>query len=385
MESYDRLAREYDLIVMEGAGSCCEMNLKENDLVNFSMAKAVDAPCILVADIDRGGVFAQIIGSYHLMTRKERELTVGFLINKFHGDPQLFSSGIEYIEQKTGKPVLGLVPFYKDIVIDSEDSVAVQEDKRKPRPVGPNTINIGVVRLPSISNFTDFEILDREPYVVVNYLFKSQEFSRQYDCLILPGAKNVMEDAAWLARTGWKRIISKFAKGGGRVFGICGGYQLLGKWIRDPAGVESHQKKVMGLNLLPVETTLEEQKIVRKVTGTCLISGKRIRGYEIHMGRTRPLRSSGEPFLKIHSPGDKTTWTDGCAVNLGQISGTYVHGILDSPGFRGKFINTLRRTKGLKERASSKGRLARFHQYDRLADHFVAHCDVEKILSYLGN
>lgn len=384
MESYDRLAREYDLIVLEGAGSCCEMNLKENDLVNFSMAKAVDAPCILVADIDRGGVFAQIIGSYHLMTRKERELTIGFLVNKFRGDPRLFSSGIEYIEQKTGKPVLGLVPFYKDIAIDSEDSVAVQEDKRKPRPVGPNTVNIGVVRLPSISNFTDFEILDREPYVVVNYLFKSQEFSRQYDCLILPGAKNVMEDAVWLARTGWKQVISRFAKGGGRVLGICGGYQLLGALISDPAGVESYQKEVKGLNLLPVKTTLEEQKIVRKVAGICLMSGKRIRGYEIHMGRTRPLRRSGEPFVKIHSPGDKTTWMDGWAVNSGQISGTYVHGILDSPGFRGDFINTLRRAKGLKERASSQGRFARFHQYDRLADHFETHCDVEKILTYLS-
>jgi adenosylcobyric acid synthase len=384
MESYNRLAKEYDLIVMEGAGSCCEMNLKENDLVNFSMAKAVGAPCILVADIDRGGVFAQIIGSYYLMTRKERELTIGFLINKFRGDSRLFSSGIEYIEQKTGKPVLGLVPFYKDIVIDSEDSVAVQEDKRKPRPVGPNTVNIGVVRLPSISNFTDFEILDRELYVVVNYLFKSQEFSRQYDCLILPGAKNVMEDAVWLARTGWKQVISRFAKGGGRVLGICGGYQLLGAWIRDPAGVESHRKETRGLNLLPVETTLELQKIVRKVLGTCLISGKRIRGYEIHMGRTRPLRPSGEPFLKIHCPGGKTTWMDGWAVNSGQISGTYVHGILDSPGFRGEFINTLRRVKGLKERVSSQGRLARFHQYDRLADHFEAHCDVEKILTNLS-
>jgi adenosylcobyric acid synthase len=383
MESYGRLAREYDLIVMEGAGSCCEMNLKENDLVNFSMAKKVGAPCILVADIDRGGVFAQIIGSYHLMTRKERDLTVGFLINKFRGDPRLFLSGIEYIEKKTGKPVLGLVPFYQDIHIDSEDSVAVQEDKRKRRPVGPNTVNISVVRLPSISNFTDLEILEREPDVVVNYLFRAQEFSNQYDCLILPGAKNVMEDAVWLARTGWKRVISRFAKGGGRVLGICGGYQLLGKLIKDPAGVESQRKVVRGLNLLPVDTTLEEQKIVRKVSGTCLINGKRIRGYEIHMGRSRPLNRSGEPFLMIHTPGGKRTWTDGWTVNSGQISGTYVHGILDSPGFRGELLNVLRRDKGLKERASRQGRLARFHQYDRLADHFEAHCDMKKILSYL--
>jgi adenosylcobyric acid synthase len=194
-----------------------------------------------------------------------------------------------------------------------------------------------------------------------------------------------MEDAAWLARTGWKRIISKFAKGGGRVFGICGGYQLLGERIKDPFGVESKQNQVKGMGLLPITTILEAQKVVHRVTGTCLLNQKRVNGYEIHMGRTRSLGREGAPFVKIHLPGDKTTWTDGWFVNGGQISGTYVHGILDSLGFRGEFINSLRRTKGLKERVSSKGRLARFHQYDRLADHFETHCDVEKILSYLGN
>ena len=381
MESYEELALEHDLIVMEGAGSCCEMNLKQNDLVNFSMAKSVNAPCILVADIDRGGVFAQIIGSFHLMTRKEKDLTIGFLINKFRGDPRLFSSGIEYIEKKTGKPVLGLVPFYKDILIDSEDSVAVQEDKRSLWPAKPDTINIGVVRLPSISNFTDLEILEREPDVVVNYLFQSKDFSRQYDCLILPGAKNVMEDAGWLARTGWKKVILSFAKSGGRVFGICGGYQLLGARIKDPLGVESKRKEVKGLNLLPTETILEDQKVVRRVTGVCLINNKRVKGYEIHMGKTFNLKGSGKPFLRIKQTGEKKAWDDGWSINNGQIAGTYVHGILDQAGFRGEFLNSLRKTKGLKERSPRQGRMSRFHQYERLADHFEKYCDVEKILS----
>ncbi|MBW1689377.1 MAG: cobyric acid synthase [Deltaproteobacteria bacterium] len=384
LESYERLAREYDLIVMEGAGSCCEMNLKENDLVNFSVAKAMNAPCILVADIDRGGVFAQIIGSLHLMTRKERELTVGFLINKFRGDPNLFSSGIEYIEKKTGRPVLGLIPFYRGILIDSEDSVAVQEDKRKPRPVGPASVNIAVVRFPSISNFTDLEILEREPDVVVNYLFRPKELSGDYDCLILPGAKNVMEDAAWLTRTGWKKVIGRFVKGGGRVLGICGGYQLLGERIKDPLGVESDRREVKGLNLLPIETLLEDQKVVRKVTGICLMNGKRVRGYEIHMGRSKALRRKGEIFLRIHQTGDKRSWDDGWRTAGGQIAGTYVHGILDHSGFRGEFLNSLRRSKGLEERAPRGGRLGRFHQYDLLADHFETHCDVEKTLSLMG-
>ncbi len=383
MESYRRLDREYEIIVMEGAGSCCEMNLKENDLVNFPMAKAVGAPCILVADIDRGGVFAQIIGSYNLMTRKQKGLITGFLINKFRGDPGLFSSGIEYIEKKTGKPVLGLVPFFQDIIIDSEDSVTVQEDKQVIKSVGPGTLNVAVVKLPSISNFTDIEILKREPDVLINYLFRPGELSEEYDCLILPGAKNVMEDAIWLSRTGWKKSIRAFAKTGKKVLGICGGYQLLGERIKDPSGVESNRGAVKGMGLLPVNTTLEGQKIVRRVTGTCLQNRKKISGYEIHMGLTSRAGRGGKPFLKIHLPGEKKAWTDGWILDNGRVTGTYVHGILDSPGFRGEFLNTMRRAKGLKYMAPKQGRLARFHQYDRLADHFEAHCDAEKIIKVL--
>jgi len=382
MESYDRLASAYDLIVMEGAGSCCEMNLKKNDLVNFTMAKAAKAPCILVSDIDRGGVFAQIIGSYNLMSRREKDLTIGFLINKFRGDPGLFSAGIEYIEKKTGKPVVGLVPFYQDILIDSEDSVAVQADKLAPKTIGPDTVNIAVLRLPAISNFTDIEGLTWEKDVVVNYLSRPHELLDHYDCLILPGTKNVMEDAVWLSRAGWKKAVMRFADKK-RVFGICGGYQLLGETIRDPYGVESDRKEVRGLGLLPVKTMLEGQKIVRKVTGTCRLNEKRIRGYEIHMGKTGPLHGTGAPFLTIHEPGRKKSWPDGWCIKGGRICGTYVHGILDSPGFRGDFLNTLRREKGLRERSPGQGRKARFHQYDRLADHFEKHCDMRTIMSYL--
>ncbi len=378
MESYEKLASEYELIVMEGAGSCCEMNLKKNDLVNFSMAKAAGASCILVADIDRGGVFAQVIGTYNLMTRKEKELTIGFLINKFRGDPELFSSGIEYIEKKTGKPVLGLVPFYQDILIDSEDSVAVQDDKRTRSSIGPKTVNIAVLRLPAISNFTDMEGLTREKDVVVNYLSRPGELSNEYDCLILPGTKNVMEDAAWLSRTGWKKTIRKYAERK-KVLGICGGYQLLGNRIMDPHGVESDRKSVNGIGLLPVETFLEGQKIVRKVTGICLLNRRRIRGYEIHMGKSRSISEDGVPFLKIHEPGSKNVWMDGWSLKDGNIAGTYVHGILDSTGFRGDFLNEIRRDKGLKEHSPRQGRLARFHQYDLLADHFEKYCDVERI------
>ena len=383
MESYSRLSREYDLIVMEGAGSCCEMNLKQNDLVNFSMARQAGAPCVLIGDIDRGGVFAQIIGSFHLMTRKEREITIGFLINKFRGDPRLFASGMEYIEEKTGKPGFGLVPFYTDILIDPEDSVAVQEDRRTIKPIGPRTVNIAVLKLTAISNFTDMEALEREKDVVVNYLSRPQDLSSGYDCLVLPGTKNTMDDALWLARTGWKKVIVRYVEGGGRVFGICGGYQMLGEAVMDPLGVESEKKVIRGLGLLPVETILEGEKVVRKVTGTSVKTGKRVGGYEIHMGRSRILKKAGGPLLRIHEPGKRRAWEDGWSLNDEHIAGTYVHGILDSPGFRGDFLNRIRRGKGLKERPPGPGRLARFHQYDKLADHFEAHCNVDNILSHL--
>ena len=383
MESYNRLAMEYDLIVMEGAGSCCEMNLKDNDLVNFSMAESADAACVLVADIDRGGVFAQIIGTYALMTPKERGLTIGSMINKFRGDPRLFETGIDYIEKETKRPVLGLIPFFQDILIDSEDSVVVQEDRRLLRPIGKKTVNIAVIKLPAISNFTDLEALSGERDVVVNYLFHPRELSEDYDCLIIPGTKNVMKDAVWLNRAGWNKRIDRFVKEGGRALGICGGYQLLGERIRDPSGVESDRKEVKGLSLLPVETILEKEKVVRKVIGTCLINGKRITGYEIHMGESHILRDIGQPLLRIHEPGKKNPWTDGWCMEGEQVLGTYVHGILDSPGFRGDFLDGIRGKKGLKKRPTKKGRLARFHQYDRLADHFEAHCDLERILELI--
>jgi len=383
MESYNRLSREYDLIVMEGAGSCCEMNLKQNDLVNFKMAREAKAPCILVGDIDRGGVFAQIIGSLHLMTRKEREITIGFLINKFRGDPRLFVPGMRYIEEKTGKPGFGLIPFFTDIHIDPEDSVAVQEDRRTLTPIGPGTVNVAVLKLRAISNFTDMEGLEREKDVVVNYLVRPRDLSPEYDCLVLPGTKNTMDDAAWLGRSGWKKEIVRFVEGGGRVLGICGGYQLLGEVVRDPLGVESENRVIRGLGILPVETLLEGEKVVRKVTGTSLETGKRVSGYEIHMGRSRILKRTGGPLLRIHEPGKRRVWEDGWSLNDGRIAGTYVHGILDSPGFRGDFLNRIRRAKGLKERSPGPGRLARFHQYDRLADHFETHCNVDGILARL--
>lgn len=383
LASYERLSQKYDVIVMEGAGSCCEMNLKDNDLVNFSMAESVGARAVIVADIDRGGVFAQIIGTYHLMNRKERALTMGFLINKFRGDPGLFLSGIEYIEKKTGKPVLGLVPYFQDIIIDTEDSVAVQEDKRKYTPPSRNTVNIGIIRLPAISNFTDFEILEREPDVIVNYLSRPSELKDEYDILVIPGTKNVINDGKWLKSRRWSNAIRRFKQKGGIIIGVCGGYQLLGDRIHDPYRVESDGGSIKGLGLLPVETVLEQDKIVRKVIGVCPFYDSSIRGYEIHMGRSY-MKNNYIPFAEIHEPGKRKSWEDGAISDDGLIMGTYIHGLFDSTAFREKILNIIRAKKSLRPRRSKAGRLSRFRQYDRLADHFEAHCDVDRILKLAG-
>ena len=379
-ESYDILSREYDVIVMEGAGSCCEMNLKKNDIVNYRMAILANASCVIVGDIDRGGIFAQLIGTHCLLSGKEREITSGFIINKFRGDKRLFDSGVTYIEEKTSLPVFGVVPFYNDIRIDPEDSVSVQKDRRALKPTGKDTVNIAVIKLPAISNFTDLEIFESEPDVVVNFLFHPDEMSMSYDCLIIPGTKNAMEDALWMQQTEWSGKVREFYLKGGRVIGICGGYQLLGRVIHDRLGVESARKEVEGIGLLPVATELAGDKVVRKVTGVCLVNKEDVEGYEIHMGRTQPVCDKGMPFLRLYTSRRDNGWNDGWIMEDLRVAGTYLHGLFDSPGFREAFLNRIREEKGLQMRHSEGERAARFREYDRLADHFEAHCDIDRMI-----
>jgi adenosylcobyric acid synthase len=384
MESFDYLASRYEAVVLEGAGSAVEVNLKKGDLVNFAMARRADAPVVLVADIDRGGVFAQVIGSMVLMSRTEKARTAGFVINKFRGDPALFEDGLEIIRKKTGRPVFGLVPWFEDIHLDAEDSVAVQPDRRPIATPRKDRVNVAVIRLPGLSNFTDLEVLDREPDAVVNFLYRSEPLG-EYDLLILPGTKNVVEDAVWLKKTGWARHIRSFAQSGGRIIGLCGGYQLLGRDILDPLGVESDRGHVDGLGLMPLATTLMGDKILRRVTGTELVSLLPIRGYEIHMGRTELLDEANpeeiQALIRLREPGRTGDWLDGHALANGRIRGTYVHGFLDAPGLRLALLNQIREEKGLSARKkSAPGHGGRFHQYDRLADHFERYMDVDAMI-----
>ena len=268
MESYRRLAQAYDLIVLEGAGSAVELNLKQNDLVNFAMAKKAGAAVLLVADIDRGGVFAATIGAFHLLTPSERRMLRGFIINKFRGDAALFEAGVTIIERRTKRPVLGVVPYANDLVLPEEDSVALSRKRSAGAWGEDGGLRIGVVRLPHISNYTDFDPVEQEPGVNLRYVDHRDELDG-LDLLILPGTKNTISDLLYLKETGLFRRIQAYAEAGGRVAGICGGYQILGQEVRDPLGVEGDPRAEAGLQLLPVVTTLAGAKTTTQVEARC--------------------------------------------------------------------------------------------------------------------
>jgi adenosylcobyric acid synthase len=372
MESYRRLAAAYDLIVLEGAGSAVELNLKKNDLVNFSMAKRAGAAVLLAADIDRGGVFAATIGTFHLLTRAERRLLQGFIINKFRGDITLFDSGVQIIEGRTGKRVLGVVPYIKDLLLPQEDSVALERKTGREVKASGAELLIGIIRLPHISNYTDFDPLEQEPGVSVHYLTHHDTVD-QVDVLILPGTKNTIADLLYLHRTGLGEKIEDYASQGGRVIGICGGFQILGQVVRDPLGVEGEVPEAAGLGLLPIVTTMAGEKTTTQVKARFLGLGDEepiVTGYEIHMGLTEPT-GEGRAVFRIESCLNKpVSLTDGWARPDFRIWGSYIHGLFDGDEFRQGWLADLRREKGLEEGGGGNYTFERFQedQFDRLAE-----------------
>jgi adenosylcobyric acid synthase len=390
MESYGRLASKYEVLIMEGAGSAAEINLKDKDLVNFSMAERVSAPVLLVADIDRGGVFASIVGHMELFTPPERELVKGFIINKFRGDPSLLRSGLEFIETRTGRPVLGLVHYFDDIHIPEEDSVALDLKIREGRKRPEQQVRIGVVRLPHISNYTDFDSLEQEPSVNLTY-FSSPEQVFEMDLVILPGSKNTLNDLRYLHNQGLAEAITAFYGRGGAVVGICGGYQMLGNKVLDPMGVESDLKEVTGLGLLQMETELLGDKVTTQVEGRLLwqeLAGpaEKIRGYEIHMGRSRPLGSATALLEILERNGKPVKVQDGLVSKDGRVWGTYLHGLFDNDGLRHRLIGRLLRSDDL---VPTTDRLRSFRhwkeeQYNKLATHLRNHLDISRIYKLIG-
>jgi adenosylcobyric acid synthase len=381
LESYRKLADAYELILLEGAGSPAEINLREHDIVNMRMAHAADAACLLVGDIDRGGVFASLVGTMELLEPADRARIRGFVINKFRGDLSLLASGVETVERRLGIPCAGVVPFLRDLGLDEEDSVAL-EDRRTPArawlniSAGPDRpLRIGVVALPHMANFTDFDALAMEPSVALAFVDDPAQIGSA-DLVILPGSKQTLDDLEWLRSRGFEQSLH-----GRPLVGICGGFQMLGTSIEDPYGVESggESRSIGGLGLLSIRTTLCEQKTVRRVTGTtCGPGAARFSGYEIHMGETEYV--GAQAFADISREGELEPLADGAISDSGLVWGTYVHGLFDDDAFRHEFIDDARAQCGLQP-AERKIPIAvqREDRMNRWADHLRQSLNIDLI------
>jgi len=369
----DRLRKQYELIVLEGAGSCAEVNLMAHDIVNFKMAEYTDAPVILVADIHKGGVFAQIVGTMECLSPEQQKRIAGFIINRFRGDIGLFNDGISWIEEKTGKDVFGVLPWYDHINIEAEDSVVIENPKSV--SINDDTLSsIAVVRIPHISNFTDFDPISRLQDVNLHFIEKPQELA-MFQAVIIPGSKNTCSDLKWLRKTGWSDELFSYIYNGGHILGICGGYQMMGEHVHDPKGLEGNPGSTRGLCLLPTETFLKSPK----TTTLTKFSWDDIhgRGYEIHMGRTKI--NNGDSMFKVHERnGESCKSTDGCMLNRFHIMGTYIHGMFDNPGIIKRWLETI--GLGNIEVPKTHGPMGRNTEYDLLAEHFENYIDTKKIL-----
>lgn len=376
-EAFRKLENQFDIIVIEGAGSPAEINLKENDIVNMGLAEMVDAPVLLVGDIDRGGVFAQLLGTLMLLEDNEKERVKGLIINKFRGDASLLDSGIEMLEEKGGVPVVGTVP-YMDIKVEDEDSLS---DRLSANRRG--LIDIAVIRLPKISNFTDLDVFEQFPDVSVRYVSEPAGLSGA-DMVVLPGSKSTISDLTWLREKGFDKEILRLKKDGIPVFGICGGYQMLGVEVSDPEGVEGGGE-VSGLGLLPVITVLAGEKRTEQFGGRFVkaegifeaLSGLEIEGYEIHMGRTFPDGCIAQCASEFTS--------DDTGVCEGNVYGSYIHGIFDREGIAAAVVSALAEKKGvvLSGGDASGHREFKEKEYDRLAAMLRENLDMDRIYSML--
>lgn len=386
--AYEKLASQYDIVVIEGAGSPAEINLKADDIVNMGMAEIADAPVLLVGDIDRGGVFAQLIGTVMLLEKQEQERIKGLIINKFRGDKQILDPGLAMITEKCGKEILGVVP-YMDVDIEEEDSLAESLAQKTVR----GCIDVAVIRLPRISNFTDFQALGAEADVSVRYVERTTEL-RQPDLICIPGTKNTISDLKWFRASGLEAAVKRLAGEGTPVIGICGGYQILGKQIVDACNIEGGGQ-IQGMGLLPVVTHYEPEKmrrqnagIVSQLTGIFQgLSGKTVRGYELHMGRSLSEAESGErggmqpeacALLRL------SDGPDGCC--RGNVFGTYLHGLFDEEEFRDALIQILCRRKGISRRkmAGLSMEAYREEQFDKLADILCENLDMDAVYRIMG-
>ena len=379
-EHYDIVRNNYDISILEGAGSCAEINLKDRDIVNMGMAKIADAPVILVADIDRGGVFASILGTLMLLEEDERARVKGVIINKFRGDVKLLAPGIKQLEEIIAKPILGVLP-YSDVDIEDEDSIT---DRFK-KVTENRDIKISVVRIGHMSNFTDMDILEKYPDVSLKYITDASELGDE-DMIIIPGSKNTIEDLKDLKERGITEKIIRLSRKNTVIFGICGGYQMLGQRLLDPTGVESSLPEISGLGLLDMETYMEGDKITTQYRDNIISTSNfldgtvdmAIEGYEIHQGRTTMTTVEGEDIF-LGTPDNIK------GVYKNNIIGTYIHGIFDNSNFTRTFLNNIRKIKGL-DAIDETIDLAKYkeREFDKLAGIFKENVDMDKIYKILG-
>ncbi len=391
-ESYEILASQHELMILEGAGSPAEINLKDRDIANLRMAELAGARCILVGDIDRGGVFASILGTLALLEPAEQSLIDGFIINKFRGDVRLLMPGVRQLQERINKPCLGVVPYVPDLRLDEEDSVVFET-----RPNGKwdaskspqRRLRVGVLHFPFISNFTDFDPLLAEPSVEVRFCRTKNELD-EADLVILPGSKETVRDLRWMRSSGFDEIIRSRTK---RVllFGICGGMQMLGLTIDDPRGVEAIGTEE-GLGLLPIRTRMNSEKITRPAAGelTCpklfgeALEQAPVKGYEIHVGETAYLEDA-VPFSRIARAGmSQGRLPDGCTSRNGRVAGTYLHGLFHDDGFRHLFLRSARKASGLAPAEMIEWERLREQEFGRLAQAVASSVDMNRLLRLIG-
>lgn len=385
MKAYNALASENDIIVIEGAGSPAEINLKEEDIVNMGMAKMAKAPVILVGDIDRGGVFAQLIGTVELLEEDEKAMVKGLIINKFRGDKTILDPGVEMLEERSKIPVVGVAP-YLDIQVEDEDSLTERFDRKQEAGV----IDIAVIRTPRISNFTDFNPFESIPGVSLRYVKHPRDLHSP-DMIILPGTKNTMGDLIWMRESGMEAAVLKEASRGKLIFGVCGGYQMLGETLSDPHGVENGGS-MKGMGLLPMETVFAEKKTRTRVHGHfgqlsgvfAPLSGAEIEGYEIHMGESI-LKENAGTATKITDSVSGIKKEEGAFA--GNVCGTYIHGVFDKEASAEAIIRVIGEKKGIDVENMTGVDFAAFkeQQYDILAAELRKHLDMKKIYEILEN
>ena len=387
-EALDRLRAEYDIVVIEGAGGAAEVNLRAHEIVNMRVARYAQAPVLLVGDIDRGGVFASLVGTMELLEPEERDLIKGFVINKFRGDPSLLDTGLEMLDRRTGVPVLGVLPYFTHIYIPEEDSVALERRRGMKAKTG-YVLDIAVIGFPHISNFDDFDPLNREEGVRLRYVEAGDALGNP-DLVILPGTKSTMADLEYIQGMGLAEQVVAHARSGAPVIGICGGYQMLGVRLLDPDGVESHRAEAAGLGLLPVTTVFQDAKATQQTEARVTAehglladcAGVTLKGYEIHMGKSQahPARA---PFQITRRSGRPVNDSDGAMDAEGMVLGTYMHGLFHNDTLRRRLLARLAARKGV-QLPPSMPPLDASEEFDKLAAFVRQHLDMERLYGITG-